>query len=288
MSRPHFHLAALTPVFAAGALMLGLPADAATPARTVPQTKPTWDLCATAVSATETRNKIPSRLLTAMSLVESGRWNPRAQRSMAWPWTVHAQGKGRFFPSKKAAVAAVRALQKRGVRSIDVGCMQVNLHYHPKAFRSLDAAFDPKRNAAYAATFLKALKREHKSWRRAVQHYHSATPDRRVPYQERVYAVWQDAASMADAKATRRNKARLRRIARQVNAAHRAKRNAHRTGHAAVKRPKAAPGAVPGKTHGRATRGLANWPPRSVKAQRRAQILARSRALTPTPATKQP
>ena len=284
MPWPKFRIAVIT----AGALALSLPAHAATSARTAPQAPPSWGLCAAAVSAKETQHKIPSRLLTSISLVESGRWNPRAQRSMAWPWTIHAQGKGRFFPSKKAAIAAVRALQKRGVRSIDVGCMQVNLHYHPKAFRSLDAAFDPKRNAAYAATFLNALKREHKSWRRAVQHYHSATPNRRIPYQERVYAVWQDAASMTGAKAARRDKARLRRIARQVNAAHRAKRSAHRAGQTAAKRPKAKPAAVPGKIRNRSTRGLTRWPPRSVKAQRRAQILARSRALTPTPATKQP
>ena len=53
---------------------------------------------------------------------------------------------------------AVRKLQRRGVRNIDVGCMQVNLRYHPKAFKSLGQAFDPRANAAYAAGFLRKLR----------------------------------------------------------------------------------------------------------------------------------
>ena len=75
-----------------------------------------------------------------------------------WPWTVDAEGQGAFYDSKELAIAAVRALQARGVRSIDVGCMQVNLMHHPNAFNSLEQAFDPvARNANYAAQFLTEL-----------------------------------------------------------------------------------------------------------------------------------
>ncbi len=35
--------------------------------------------------------------------------------------------------------------------------MQVNLGYHPEAFASLEAAFDPRRNVAYATRFLLEL-----------------------------------------------------------------------------------------------------------------------------------
>ena len=56
-------------------------------------------------------------------------------------------------------MAAVRAMQANGVRSIDVGCGQINLMYHPDAFPNLELAFDPQANAAYAARFLKALSR---------------------------------------------------------------------------------------------------------------------------------
>ena len=52
----------------------------------------------------------------------------------------------------------MRAVQAQGVRSIDIGCMQVNLMHHPNAFATLDAAFDPLANALYAARFLTELR----------------------------------------------------------------------------------------------------------------------------------
>jgi len=53
---------------------------------------------------------------------------------LAWPWTINAQGKGQFFKTKAEAVKAIKNLQAQGVKSIDVGCMQINLSYHGKAF----------------------------------------------------------------------------------------------------------------------------------------------------------
>jgi hypothetical protein len=38
-------------------------------------------------------------------------------------------------------------MQGEGVRSIDIGCMQINLVHHPDAFGSLEAGFDPITNA---------------------------------------------------------------------------------------------------------------------------------------------
>ena len=47
------------------------------------------------------------------------------------------------------------------MRSIDIGCAQVNLMHHPDAFASLEQAFDPMANADYAARFLKQLHDTH-------------------------------------------------------------------------------------------------------------------------------
>ncbi len=71
-----------------------------------------------------------------------------------WPWTINVAGQGFFFPTKALAVTAVRELLASGVQSIDVGCLQVNLMFHPAAFASLEQAFDPMANARYAARFL--------------------------------------------------------------------------------------------------------------------------------------
>ncbi|HJO71542.1 MAG: hypothetical protein QF450_07035 [Rhodospirillales bacterium] len=58
----------------------------------------------------------------------------------------------------------MRRLSARGVRNIDVGCMQVNLLYHKDAFATLEEAFEPASNAAYAARFLKDLYATSGSW----------------------------------------------------------------------------------------------------------------------------
>ncbi len=134
---------------------------------------------------------IPTNLLRAVSIVESGLAGE--QGTSPWPWTFNAQGKGYFFKTKREAVAAVRALQRRGVSSIDVGCMQINLHYHPNAFGSLEEAFNPENNIAYAATFLQNNFARYNNWKSAVAAYHSETRSLGHPYAEKVLAVWRKA-----------------------------------------------------------------------------------------------
>lgn len=150
----------------------------------------TWDHCARAVRAAERSEGIPKGLLTAISLAESGRWNAERRASLAWPWTVMAEGKGQYFPTKQDAIAHVEAVRARGVRNVDVGCMQVNLKYHPDAFANLDEALDPGANAAYAARFLRGLRRELGHWTAAAGRYHSATPELSGPYLAKVVELW--------------------------------------------------------------------------------------------------
>ena len=147
-------------------------------------------VCRQIVSQTEQALKLPIGIMQAISLAESGRWDKSSRSHFAWPWTVMAQGKGRFFPSKAAAITAVRKLQADGVRNIDVGCMQVNLKYHPKAFENLEEAFDPAANALCTAQLFAKLRRTTKSINRAVAHYHSTTRDRNRPYTKKVMRIW--------------------------------------------------------------------------------------------------
>lgn len=146
--------------------------------------------CRAAIARAERDTQIPAGLLQAIGRVESGRRNPETGTSGPWPWTINAEGRGHFFPDKAAAIAAVRELQGRGVRVIDVGCMQVNLHHHPRAFASLEEAFDPVSNARYAAQFLTQLQAARGDWMTAAGHYHSHTPDLAQAYRARVEAAW--------------------------------------------------------------------------------------------------
>ena len=145
--------------------------------------------CATHVAQYEKQHAIPAGLLHAISKVESGRKDTTG-RLVAWPWTVNAEGQGYYFPTKEAAIRAVRQFQFKGIKSIDVGCMQINLYHHPYAFKSLQDAFDPAKNVAYAASLLTRLKDAHASWYTAVSHYHSANPLYHLPYRKNVLKAW--------------------------------------------------------------------------------------------------
>jgi hypothetical protein len=160
--------------------------------------------CETAVLSAELAGRLPPRLLQAISVTESGRTDPVRGTSRAWPWTINAEGEGQFLETRQAAIAAVKSLLARGVQSIDVGCLQVNLKYHPRAFASLEEAFDPRANALYAAHFLNALYADGKDWTRAIAAYHSETPALGDAYRVLVLARWQkpdlrDTPSLASA-----------------------------------------------------------------------------------------
>jgi transglycosylase-like protein with SLT domain len=116
-----------------------------------------------------------------------------------WSWTADVDGAGSFFDSKAAAIAAVRQAQARGVRSIDVGCMQVNLLQHPDAFPNREAAFDPAANVAYAVRFLQGLHEQTGDWAKAAALYHSATPSIGAEYERKVLAAWRDEQRLASA-----------------------------------------------------------------------------------------
>ncbi|WP_376087672.1 lytic transglycosylase domain-containing protein [Roseomonas sp. CCTCC AB2023176] len=151
-------------------------------------------LCLPAIAAAERAASLPPYLLRSIAFVESGRPDPLTGRVVPWPWTINAGGRGYYYGTKQEAVAAVAALRMAGVQSIDVGCAQVNLMHHPQAFASVDAAFDPATNAAYASRFLRALYATTGNWHHAAASYHSHGTERGYDYARRVVAIWPDAS----------------------------------------------------------------------------------------------
>ncbi|MBW8269347.1 lytic transglycosylase domain-containing protein [Caldovatus aquaticus] len=174
-------------------LLFALLAITAAPARAAPGGIPGPDpaqQCRAAIQAAERSHNLPPQLLQAIARVESGRRDPATGAVSPWPWTVNAEGQGRHFDTREEAIAHVRQLQARGVRLIDVGCLQINLHHHPRAFASLEEAFDPAANARYAARFLNELYAARRDWTWAAAHYHSQTPELAEAYRGRVLAAW--------------------------------------------------------------------------------------------------
>lgn len=156
-------------------------------------------ICRDTIAHAERIKGIPTHLMQSVAMAESGRYDKAHKAVLAWPWTINAEGAGKYLPTKAAAVAEVKRLQAQGVKSIDVGCMQINLVHHAKAFANLEQAFDPGHNVAYGSEFLRERYEATKSWNTAVAHYHSQTPERGEPYRDRVLAIWQKQQQGGDA-----------------------------------------------------------------------------------------
>ena len=146
--------------------------------------------CVRAATAAGILEGIPDGLMARIAQVESaqrqddGVWRP-------WPWTIDADGADLAFASKRDAVVWAARAPARGVKLLDVGCLQVNLQHHPLAFASLGDAFDPWENARYAAHYLRQLHDSDAAgdWSVAVGMYHSHTPELAYEYRARVAAV---------------------------------------------------------------------------------------------------
>ena len=137
-------------------------------------------ICIREILRAQLRHQIPGNLLLGIGLQESGMMHEG--ELTIWPWTANADGDGRYFNNPATAASWVRARQSDGIDSIDLGCMQVNLRWHPDAFVSLEHGFDPARNVDYAARLLVSLYEQTGDWVEAAGRYHSATPEYQQAY----------------------------------------------------------------------------------------------------------
>lgn len=138
--------------------------------------------CEALAEAAGARHGIPQGTMAAIARTESG----GGPRRSAWPWTLNMGGDGRYLPSRAEALTLLRAVLAEGQRNVDVGCMQINWHWHNDAFDSLEQMIDPDANTDYAARFLVSLWRREGTWDAAVQAYHSTDPERGTAYLARV------------------------------------------------------------------------------------------------------
>jgi len=113
---------------------------------------------------------IPVGILYAVGLTETG------HKGSLQPYALNIEGKAVFARSPAEAERLFATAARNGKTLIDLGCMQINHHYHASAFGSLAEMLDPRRNVDYAARFLLELRRRHDSWSLAVARYH-AGPD---------------------------------------------------------------------------------------------------------------
>lgn len=125
---------------------------------------------------------IPLSVLYAVGLTETG------QSGRLQPYAMNIDGVEVAANSLPEALEIFYAAQRRGAKFIDIGCMQINHRFHAADFPSLELMFDPHRNVAYAAHFLKILRQREASWTFAVARY-NAGPDNDAGQKKYVCAV---------------------------------------------------------------------------------------------------
>ncbi|MFN4131102.1 MAG: hypothetical protein ACK4GC_15000, partial [Paracoccaceae bacterium] len=143
--------------------------------------------CDSAAAKAADISGVPVNVLMAISRVETGRTVGGVLSP--WPWTVNQAGAGSFFQSAAEATAHVLRALADGHRNIDIGCFQINIRWHGAGFTSLEAMFEPTRNALYAARFLRQLHDEFGTWDGAIGAYHSRQSGAATSYLTKVSAL---------------------------------------------------------------------------------------------------
>ena len=117
-------------------------------------------------------HKIPPAVLYGVALAESGK---RLKKGVfkPWPWTLNVAGVPRRYPTRKAAYQGLVYYLHKGIKSIDIGFMQVNWRYHRKKLGSPWQALDPFHNIRTAAAILQEEYQNTGVWKTAIGRYHS-------------------------------------------------------------------------------------------------------------------
>lgn len=143
--------------------------------------------CDAAANRAAETYQVPLQVLLAITRVETGRNHSGSLEP--WPWAVNQAGTSHWFETKAEAEEFVQGAIQAGQSNIDIGCFQLNFHWHGDAFSSVQDMFDPMANADHAARFLVENYQRKGNWVDAVAAYHSASPTHAEAYIEKVEAV---------------------------------------------------------------------------------------------------
>ncbi len=123
--------------------------------------------CEREMARAASRHSVPLGVLYAIGLSETGR------KGGLNPYALNVDGRTVLATDTRDAVARFIDEKRKGARLVDLGCMQINHHYHGDKFPSLEAMLDPARNVDYAARFLKELRNREGNWTMAVARYNA-------------------------------------------------------------------------------------------------------------------
>lgn len=140
------------------------------------------DSCVTAAVEVEQKLNIPSGLLVAIALVESG------QDGAPHPFAMSVQG--RPYYARNVSDAARKLRDSRGNLRSDtyVGCMQLSVDSHRGQFQPVERIVDPRENVQYAGKLLLRFHGEEGNWKTALARYNGGSARRAQGY---ICKIWQ-------------------------------------------------------------------------------------------------
>jgi soluble lytic murein transglycosylase-like protein len=125
------------------------------------------NVCEREMARAAEKHGVPLGMLYAVGLAETGRGDSLR------PYALNVEGRAIYDVDRGEALQRFETARRGGAKLIDVGCMQVNHHFHGRNFASVEDMLDPAKNVDYAARFLVQLKAREGSWTKAVARYHA-------------------------------------------------------------------------------------------------------------------
>jgi hypothetical protein len=129
-------------------------------------------------------------ILYAVALVESAKGN-HLNHVTPWPWAINKSGKAIIPGSQQEARAILNKTLAEGGRNIDVGLMQINLHWHGHRVGKPEQLLNPVTNLQIGALVLaEAIQSAPHNLVLGIGRYHSwQNTEAAVSYGRRVLAV---------------------------------------------------------------------------------------------------
>lgn len=131
---------------------------------------PAEDSCAAFLPQAERHYGIPTGLLAAIALTESG------SDGQPYPWALNVAGQPRMADSYATAASLLRKRDGTPRQDLAVGCMQIHMRYHLASVGTPEWVLRPRNNVWYAASFLRQLHDQYGTWLQAVGHYNASDP----------------------------------------------------------------------------------------------------------------
>ncbi|MBP2298531.1 transglycosylase SLT domain-containing protein [Azospirillum picis] len=143
--------------------------------------------CVTHAVDAEQQLGIPSGMLVAIALVESG------QDGAPHPFAMSLQGRPYYARSVNDAARHLRDHRGQLRSNTYVGCMQLSVASHREEFQPVERIVEPRDNVFYAGQLLVRFHGEEGNWKTALARYNGGSGRRAQAY---VCKIWQSLSAL--------------------------------------------------------------------------------------------